>query len=418
MKILKISKKQAPVLNEKQLEIHRTEPKQVINEKQLESYRATEQDVVIQKLLEDNRTGDATQITERQLDTKKPMFGSKYRNKEAHSGNMNKLEEKRLKNNPVEKEKYEAASSTPKKLRWWENVKSPDGLKLANTDTKKVTAQSKDELSFDNPKWDMVPELSEEVIEKDSDAIPLDTEDDFNVDDVSEAPEMQIQKEKLLPNPQKPYLNGLYMVLSFNPDDFEDEDEIRQAAMDKVIADKPELSGFISTDDFFDVQGDTVKLRLVGEFLDPIVNKSANPVQEEITEETIPETIPEEPLTEEVIPEDTIPANNEEEDFDIVDDTDSDKVPMEELSYNETNIDGTPMAIGEISVDTEVTNNKRWIARDAMDLIKQKHPQLQIEENSLDMSDLDQGIIRYMVGIPEEVVASSNSIIKEASKKN
>lgn len=420
---MKISKVKAPVLNEKQLEIHRSEPKQVINEKQLESYRATGQNVIIQKLLEDLRTGDATQVTERQLDTQKPIFNSKYRNKDAYSGNMNKLEEKRLKNNPVEKEKYEAASSTPKKLRWWETAKSPDGLKLANTDVKKVTAQSKDELSFDKPRWDIVPEMSEEVIEKDSDAFPVDSEEDFDVTDVSKVPEMQIQKEKLLPNPEKPHLSGLYMVLGFNPEDFNNDEEIKQVAMDKVISGKPGLSGYISTDDF-DVQNDTVRLRLVGAFLDPIIN---SPVDEPVTEESIEETVEpvesvaqvEEVEAEEAV-EEPIPTEelNDQEDFDVIDNADINTVPMNELEYNETNIDGTPMAIGEISVDIEVTNNTRQIARDAIDLIKKNHPNLQIEENSLDMSDLDQGIVRYMVGLPDETIASSNSMRKEASKKN
>jgi len=38
-----------------------------------------------------------------------------------------------LKNDPTEDEKYTDASEVPKGLRWWENVKSPDGLKVANT---------------------------------------------------------------------------------------------------------------------------------------------------------------------------------------------------------------------------------------------------------------------------------------------
>ena len=49
-------------------------------------------------------------------------------------------------------------------------------------------------------------------------------------------------------------------------------------------------------------------------------------------------------------------------------------------------------------------------------------PELQIEESSLDMSDLDQGIVRYMVGVPDESITASiddfNIIVKKASKKN
>ena len=100
----------------------------VINEKQLEPYRAGENDVLTEKLLETKRIGEETEITEKRLDTHKPKFANKYRNPSAHEGDMNKLEEQRLQGDPVEKEKYEMASETPKQFRWWEGVKSPDGL--------------------------------------------------------------------------------------------------------------------------------------------------------------------------------------------------------------------------------------------------------------------------------------------------
>ena len=442
---MKISKVQAPVLNEKQLEIHRSEPKQVINEKQLEEYRATESNTLIQKMLEDSRTGEATQTTERQLDTQKSKFNNKYRNKEAHTGNMNKLEEKRLKNKPVEKEEYKASSSTPAKLRWWENVKSPDGLKLANN--KKVVAQKSQELDFEQPNWGNLQESPEDIIEQDSLALSNDTED-FDVMDQNVSPEIQIKKEKLLPNPEKPYLSGLYMVLGFNPEDFGgNEEKIKQAAIEKVISEKPELAGLISDDDFFGMQQGvdegTIKLRLVGEFLVPIIEKQNNPesIAEPIAEPIAPVTEitqePElaEPMTDlgvsepELAPEQNIEV---EDDYDIIDNTDNtdntsdvdviNSIPMEETQYDETNIDGTPMAIGEIKIDLEVTNNRKQISQEAIKLINQNHPELQIEESSLDMSDLDQGIVRYMVGVPDESITASiddfDIIVKEASKKN
>jgi len=432
---MKISKVQAPVLNEKQLEIHRSEPKQVINEKQLEEYRATESNTLIQKMLEDSRTGEATQTTERQLDTQKSKFNNKYRNKEAHTGNMNKLEEKRLKNKPVEKEEYKASSSTPAKLRWWENVKSPDGLKLANNN-KKVLAKSQ-ELDFEQPNWGNLQESPEDIIEQDSLALSND-EEDFDVMDQNVSPEIQIKKEKLLPNPEKPYLSGLYMVLGFNPEDFGgNEEKIKQAAIEKVISEKPELAGLISEDDFFGMQQGvdegTIKLRLVGEFLVPIIEKQNNPEPEPIA--PVPEITQEpelaEPMTDlgvsepELAPEQNIEV---EDDYDITDNTSDviNSIPMEETQYDETNIDGTPMAIGEIKIDLEVTtpniNNRKQISQEAIKLINQNHPELRIEESSLDMSDLDQGIVRYMVGVPDESITASiddfNIIVKEASKKN
>ena len=81
---------------DKRLEEARQDAPNVINEKQLEDYRSEVANVSIEKLLEKNRTGEETETTERRLETHKPKFANAYRNKDAYTGDMNKIEEQRL----------------------------------------------------------------------------------------------------------------------------------------------------------------------------------------------------------------------------------------------------------------------------------------------------------------------------------
>lgn len=102
-----------------------------ITEQQLEVGRVPEKDVTIEALLNKGRGSDDFEIIERKLDTKKADFNIKLRNPAAYEGDINKLEEKRLLNDPVEDEIYESASSTPKSMRWWETNKSKNDLDIA-----------------------------------------------------------------------------------------------------------------------------------------------------------------------------------------------------------------------------------------------------------------------------------------------
>ena len=102
-----------------------------IGEAQLESGRVGEKDVTIEGLLNDNRSDLDFEIVERKLDTKKADFDIKFRNPSAYEGDINKLEEKRLLNDPVEDEPYESASETPTKMRWWDTDKKEDDLDIA-----------------------------------------------------------------------------------------------------------------------------------------------------------------------------------------------------------------------------------------------------------------------------------------------
>lgn len=361
----------------------------VINEKQLESYRATEANVAIEKLLEDKRTGEETEITEKRLDTHKSKFANKYRNPDAHAGDINKLEEQRLLNDPSEKEKYEAASSAPKEFRWWENTKSSDDLKLAKDTKKPITSQKKDEkfeeLTFDNPRWQEVDEPSEEKAEIEP-RVMTGVPEEFPVTEVNKADEIGkdtsdnlddffLMTEKFLqPNPQKPYISGIYMVLGFDPAPFEgDENKIRKAALAKVIMLHPELSGLINKTDFFDIQesGDDgiIKLRAQGEQFAPIVEKYNN--------------------------KPSVPS------------VESEKEPIEEVNFETKDIEGTPMAIGLVRVNTPVTaDNEKVIIESIIEFIHNKHPEVEVNESSLDMANIVNGEVGYMVGLNNTDIAT------------
>jgi hypothetical protein len=133
-----------------------------IGEAQLEKQRAGEPDELTEKQLDKVRPGEADEVTERRLDTKKAEFENKYRNPSAYEGDINKLEEKRLQEDPVEDQPYEDNTSVPKELRWWEGKKSPDGLLLAK-DKQPVKKAQVEELTFDKPRWgDVEEEFGEE----------------------------------------------------------------------------------------------------------------------------------------------------------------------------------------------------------------------------------------------------------------
>ena len=213
------------------------------------------------------------------------------------------------------------------------------------------------------------------------------------------AREIFVKKEKYLPN-SNPELSGIYMLLTFDPDAFGgSEEEIKQAALDKVLTVKPELSGLISVDNFGEIQEGidegTVNLRAWGPEFAPIVEKK--------------------PLN--IVP--SAPSRRTKMELS------EEEAPIEEMSYEEKNIEGTPMAIGRIMVNSPVTSeNREDIVKDIVGFIQSKHPHLDIEQDSLDLSDIERGDVRYMVGVMGEEVSqlSANSdfeiIVESALKKN
>jgi len=104
----------------------------VVMQKQLEKNHVPEKNQTLESQLEKVRVGSSDRLVESLLDGNSGNFEIKHRNPEAHTGDVGKLEEKRLSSNPVEDEKYESLSETKKELRWWEKSNGKNGLKIAN----------------------------------------------------------------------------------------------------------------------------------------------------------------------------------------------------------------------------------------------------------------------------------------------
>ena len=361
-----------------------------ISEAQLESYRSPEPTQLTEKQLEKVRSGGAEQIIERRLDNDKAKFANKYRNEEAYSGDINKLEQKRLESDPVEDQAYEDASETPKFLRWWENTpKSPDGLKLSQRNKKKVVAQVDrareverldEETDINAPEFkDMSPE--EKTME--------DLENsDFNIIEVEDAmPNLEIVKEKNLTGE----IPGVYIVVKYDVTDFGGvSDDIQKAALDKILEARPELTGLISMDDLSmpKEMGDVgeVTLRAIGDYLRPVL-PPAEPTDEDL-------------MLNEV----------------------SASSLFEELSYEQKDVGGTPMALGKIKVKADVSDTeKETVLADAVAFIGTKHPDIKVSKDVIDDSRLSEGELRYMVMVNGKHEFAINDVtpIKTADvKKN
>ena len=369
-------------------ESHKDAPDQ-ISEAQLEDYRAGEPEVLIEKQLENKRLGGDDEITEKRLDDHKAKFANKYRNPEAYEGDINKLEEKRLKNDPVENEEYKPASECAKQLRWWEGVKSPDGLKVAKEEKVVKTAQVEEvekvemdmEEDVDDPDFN-IDELAEQTAGRAGEE--MEKEEEGGAISESDADKINIIKWKDLLNPERPYLSGIYAVLSYDPMVFGvDEERIKQAALHKVISVNESLSGKISTADFYDLKEEglegSLKLRAVGEEFAPVA-----------VGEVAPEVAK---------PSAFVGEGN-----------------YSEVGFQEKDIDGTPMAMGKVLTTEDVTpENTNRIVQEMLDFIRARHPHLQIDEESLDLLDLEsKGQVRYTVGI---MPAAEEFPVREASSK-
>ena len=129
-------------LNQQLADEKRAKIPEDITEKQLETHRASQPEQVTEKQLDAVRQNNEPALPEARLNEAKANFGIKHRNAEAHTGDINKVEEQRLSNkNRNETEKYEVASAPAKDRRWWENKEGNKDLKIA-----KKTASLKDVL--------------------------------------------------------------------------------------------------------------------------------------------------------------------------------------------------------------------------------------------------------------------------------
>ncbi len=329
-----------------------------ITEKQLDRDRIEEKDVTIEKLLEKNRTGEADMLPEGRLNSETSKL-SKYRNSDTFKGDINKIEEWRLANDPVEDEKYSDSSSTPKKLRWWEEKdKSPDGLKL--TSNKKQIKTSEYVPNY----WD------EGVVDENNNEDLEDFEDFEDLEDFEEGEELSFDVDK-----------GLGRI-----NDVWNEEGVEEDISKPVL---PE-------DDF------------------TIVEDTSAPKPENIEDLEDLEEI------------------EDVETFDIVENelSDGEELPVfEEIAFNQGEVGGTNLTSGSVKVNGVIDEDN--IARDVSDFLNDTHPDLNITEDSIDLSKLNEGIVSFLVSpqdslmdIPideldgEETLAKSKVVVKTAVKKN
>ncbi|MFA5313097.1 MAG: hypothetical protein WC375_07280 [Methanomassiliicoccales archaeon] len=357
-----------------------------ISEGQLKSYRGVEKDSITEKQLDKARAGASEVLTEKQLDNAK----NKHRNAKASEGNINKLEEKRLANSPIEKEKRgksQLASETAKEFRWWENVKSPDGLKIAKTIVAQ-TMQDVQTMQQEQEPSNRKPFGSSEIETEDFPIVDMQNDESGDSSTKTMIPAgMYILKETYLNG----VLPGIYFLLGYNPEEFEGNiDQIKEAALQKVLASVPALGGLISADDFgmpdeSGVDG-KIAMRVVGDEFSAIVQ------------------------------------SNGQLKGDAGEDTDA----FEEVDYVEKNVGGTEMAKGLVKVVgiTIDETNEDQVIKDTIAFIQEKHPGLYVDINALDLSKMDSNLIGYMTAknpIPESSKLASSDfpiIIAKNTKKN
>jgi hypothetical protein len=170
------------------------------------------------------------------------------------------------------------------------------------------------------------------------------------------------------------------MVLGYNAEEFtNDEMAIKQAALDKVLEDRPELKGIIDISDFGQIQENGAEGKITLRSVDPrlkSVLESQSSELEAPTEEISNEEVP----TEENL--------------------------FTELSYDVTDIGGTPMATGKIAVNREVTNqNEDLIIEDAIEYIQNTYNIEYIDKESLDLSNLEDGEIGFLIEAPQNMLS-------------
>ena len=236
-----------------------------ITEKQLDGNRITEKDVILEKLLDAKRLGSADVIIEKNLNDSKGMFAP-LRNSDTHTGNINKVEEKRLAGDKMEDEKYESSSKTPKSERWWEHLASNSSriVTAAPKSRARELVEEKNE-SFNNPAKSLeraremgygdeaneglVPDRGDTGNEFVADTTEQDGVDQEETDQSLDlgGKVMNFTNIKINEGP----VPSIMFQLTYDPVDFENDlEEIKQVALDKILIKYPSLADKISTDSF------------------------------------------------------------------------------------------------------------------------------------------------------------------------
>lgn len=394
------------------------EPDNFITEKQLEGGRVDKKNTLVEDLLKDSRTGEGEVVIEKALNDSKSKL-VKHRDEKTSKGNMNKLEEKRLANNPVEKQKYELFMEVPKKFKWWE-TKDKDGHIIAkNTKATKLARLSDeyDENEDDVNDFDVADIQEDELKENDTFVkVPEDIgvkdwkdinkvlnvgEEESKRYEKSEDRTMRILDPKESSDPTK-YgkqehahpggpIHTIYLELIYNPDDFQSEAgdrvrEIKQTALDTVLIEMPELASYIDINDFQLVpskSGVGFKVALKG-----ILPKYIPALDEEQSGKRV--SLKNEGLVERK--KSTIPGGSH-----ILDEL------TEEISFNISSFGGTPTAYGKVKIDHPITEeNRDDVVENTWLWISTNHPELDLSEENLDLSNIDKGEISYICGLYDE----------------
>ena len=341
--------------------------KDTITEKQLETegYYALEPDVTTEKQLDDVREGESHALPEKRLDDSKSKL-YKHRNPSAYEGDINKLEEKRLAGKPTEDEKYKPASSTPKKMRWWE-AKSPDGLKIASN--KKQTKEAQAEYFENNPeRWkdEFWGDEATDPVAPSAPSMPKPIEEPVpeEIDDAALTGVMKIEAVKSGLDP----LPHVYLRLSYDPSFYEGaEDYAKETALETALDAYPELRGLVNIDEV-KVQDGTAHLRLLGDNLIPAITK----MQEEGDVES------------------------------------GDGNYKFKLDVNVSNQTGTPTAMGTLTFDSpsdDIDVDK--LLEEAVAYVEATRPELVLDVDSFDLDKVLEGVLPFMAQVEEDVSGAS-----------
>jgi hypothetical protein len=357
--------KDGDLINEVRLQKEHKSAPEEITQKQLEKDRVPEKNVTIEKLLDAKRVSSDFPIIEKQLNDSKSKT-MKHRNAEAHKGDINKIEEQRIKNKKQAK-KSEPASETNPKKRWWEDVK-------ASNKSRFVTAQY-DDYNDDGDSWGRVNKSWYED--------GVGSEDDFDIQDMA----FEGTGGDPLGNPKVNEINtdtikGLNIEIYVTPEGMElSEGELQDLAYDKVLNEYDYLryeNNF--TPESFELDGDRMVARLVGE---GYIDSDGTP--------------------------DVISENSIFSDIDL-DDTDIDGVQLGKVTVNFDQLD----LVQDMETDE--------IIREILEVVNDKYPDLTVEESAIDLKDLNRGVVTFVGQYPiyEDITEASNDfdiIVLADSKK-
>lgn len=363
---LKNAKKEKHVHTNTKIKEQHTGPTNHTLDKALSKNKHTNDyhELITEKQLESVRIEDDGRSIESKLEKIKPRFGIKHRNPDAFQGNINKLEEKRISNDNInEKEKYELASSTNKNMRWWE-VKSEDGLKIANSNDfiKKISETNEDDFLFPStPYRGRSKSLEETFGNKNKNN---NNEDDYNESELSMNKNLSfIDKKDPVQIKGAPY--GAFYSIGYDPEAWQDEDELKEAIISKILNLRPDLEGKISEDmlDKGKTFGDMGRydLRIFGEEFQPeYVEKLPDNLQNEF--------------------------NQTLEYF-------------KEIDYGPTDIGGTPVITGRLMINEDLGISDEELLDEAAKFINKNHPNINITAESLHISPDGQHITYIIANV-------------------